>query len=152
MFHQEYRGKRLLVYYKGGAKGEEPVEDHFDGQPEEIVLGAGLVPPGVDEVLYDMEIGECRTAIIPCEKAYGQHDPEGVRTYPKMMLPHMESIEEGDLIWWTHPVSGVDVPVKVISVTDYAVVIDFNHLLAGKDLEYCFKLIDVIDHEGNSIL
>ena len=86
MKHKEYCGKSALVRYRGGAVGEEPVEDHMDGDPVRIMLGAGEVPPGVDEVLYDMEIGEKRTVVIPCDKAYGQHDPEGVQTYPRSYL------------------------------------------------------------------
>ncbi len=151
MKHKEYCGKSALVRYRGGAVGEEPVEDHMDGDPVRIMLGAGEVPPGVDEVLYDMEIGEKRTVVIPRDKAYGQHDPEGVQTYPRSYLRCGGDLEKGDIVVWTHPVSGRDVPVEVIRATDFAVVIDFNHPLAGRDLEYSFELIDVVDERGVSI-
>ncbi len=151
MRHDEYRGKSALVHYRGGAVGDEPVEDHMTGDPVRILLGAGEVPPGVDEALYDMDIGEKRLVVIPCDKAYGQHDPDGVQTYPRSYLRCGNDLQEGDLVMWTHPMSGRDVLVEVVKATDVAVVIDFNHPLADMDLEYCLELVDVVDEKGVSI-
>lgn len=44
-----------------------------------------------------------------------------------------------------------NVPVVCIEAAKDVVTIDFNHLLAGKDLEYWFKLVDVVDDAGVSI-
>lgn len=148
MKHNEYNGKVALVYYKGGAKGEEPLDDHspsVQDEPERILLGSGEVPIGVSEVLYDMEIGEERTAIIPTEKAYGAHDPDGVQRYARSFIDGGDRLEAGVVFAWKHPVSGADVPARCIDATEDTVTIDFNHLLAGKDLEYWFKLVDVVD-------
>ncbi len=154
MKHNEYNGRTALVYYRGGALGEAMIEDHTperQSEPERILLGSGEVPRGVSEVLYDMDIGEERTVIIPCEKAYGHHDPEGVRRYPRSYLSGGERLEAGTVFAWKHPVSGKAVPVTCIHTTKDCVTIDFNHLLAGKDLEYWFKLVDVVDDAGASV-
>ena len=130
MRHREYRGKTALVYYRGGAAGEEIVEDHspaVQSEPERILLGSGEVPLGVSDVLYDMEVGEERRAVIPCDRAFGRHDPEGVQRYARMLVPGGDRLEAG------------------------VVFVDFNHLLAGKDLEYWFKLVDVVDDAGVSV-
>lgn len=148
MRHSEYNGKTALVYYKGGAVGEEPVDDHspaVQDQPEPILLGSSEVPRGVSDVLYDMAIGEERTVIIPVDRAYGAHDPAGVQRYGRSFIPGGERLEAGTIFAWTHPVSGAAVPVRCIDATEDTVTIDFNHLLAGKDLQYWFKLVDVVD-------
>lgn len=154
MRHKEYHGKTALVYYRGGAAGEEVVDDHspaVQSEPERILLGSGEVPLGVSEVLYDMEIGEERSVVIPCEKAYGRHDPEGVQRYARMFVPGGDRLRAGIVFAWRHPVSGKDVPVRCVEATEDTVVVDFNHLLAGKDLEYWFKLVDVVDDAGASV-
>ncbi|MEQ3362974.1 FKBP-type peptidyl-prolyl cis-trans isomerase [Raoultibacter massiliensis] len=154
MRHSEYNGHVALVYYRGGALGEGAIEDHSPESqtaPECILLGSGEVPRGVSDVLYDMEIGEERTAVIPCEKAYGWHDPAGVQRYPRSFIPGGDRLEKGTVFSWRHPVSGKNVPVVCIEAAKDVVTIDFNHLLAGKDLEYWFKLVDVVDDAGVSI-
>lgn len=154
MRHREYRGKTALVYYRGGAAGEEIVEDHspaVQSEPERILLGSGEVPLGVSDVLYDMEVGEERRAVIPCDRAFGRHDPEGVQRYARMLVPGGDRLEAGVVFAWRHPVTGASVPVKCVEATKDAVVVDFNHLLAGKDLEDWFKLVDVVDDAGVSV-
>ena len=79
MRHREYRGKTALVYYRGGAAGEEIVEDHspaVQSEPERILLGSGEVPLGVSDVLYDMEVGEERRAVIPCDRPSAATTPK----------------------------------------------------------------------------
>ncbi len=73
--------------------GEEPFDDCTTGEPSErIVLGGSDVPVGVSEALYDMEIGEERTVIIPCEKAYGLHDSQGVQRYARSFIAGGDTI------------------------------------------------------------
>lgn len=148
MKHSEYNGKTALVFYRGGAKGEEALDDHSpeaQQEPERILLGSGEVPIGVSEVLYDMEVGEERTVTIPPEKGFGAHDPDGVQRYARSFIDGGDRLEEGTVFAWRHPVSGAQVPVKCIEATEDTVTIDFNHPLAGKDLEYWFRLVDVVE-------
>ena len=138
-------GKCALVRYRGGPVDGEIVEDRSQGEPVRIIIGAGQVPPGVEDILDEMEIGSQMECIIPRAKAYGAHDPEGVKTYPRWFIKGGERLEAGSIIAWDHPVSQQSVPVRCIAVTKDTVTIDFNHLLAGQDLRYWFELVDVLD-------
>lgn len=142
--HKEYLGKTALVHWKGGAAGEDIVDDCSTGEPERIDLGAGQVPRGLEEAIYDMEIGEQRDVIIPPDKAYGDHDPAGVVKYLRSFLADGFDLHVGDLVAWEHPVSHQMVPVCVVEENDYEVVIDFNHPFAGKELAYWIELVDII--------
>lgn len=142
--HKEYSGKTALIRYRGGALGEEIVDECTDGAPDRIIMGAGEVPRGIEEALYDMEIGEQRTVVIPCAKAYGEHDPEGVVQYARSFLADGAELHVGDLVAWKHPVSQRTVPVLVVDETDETLTIDFNHMMAGKDLEYWLELVDIV--------
>jgi FKBP-type peptidyl-prolyl cis-trans isomerase 2 len=103
------------------------------------------VPPGIDEILYDMEIGEQRTVRIAPEKAYGEYDPQGVQVYPRSFIPGGETLEEGQIIGWKNPGNGAILPVKVIRAEADYLQMDYNHPLAGKSLEYWIELLDIID-------
>lgn len=151
MKHKEYSGKYALVHYRGGAQGEETLEDYSTGEPIEIIIGGGQVPRGFEEALYDMEIGESGTVVIPCDKAYGYHDPDGVQRYTRSFIKNGDKLEVGVIFAWEHPVSHEMVPVTCIDATESTVTIDFNHLLAGKNLEYWIELVDVLDDSGVSI-
>ncbi|UWG96739.1 FKBP-type peptidyl-prolyl cis-trans isomerase [Dehalobacter sp. DCM] len=145
MKYRQRSGKCALVRYRGGPVDGEIVEDRSLGEPVRIIIGAGQVPPGVEDILNEMEIGSQGEYIIPCAKAYGAHDPEGVRTYPRLSIKDGQSLDAGSVIPWKHPVSQQLVPVKVIAATKDTVTIDFNHLLAGTDLRYWFQLVDILD-------
>lgn len=145
---REYSGRLAEVRYIGFLEDGTLIEDLSDGEPQTFIIGSGQVPPGIDEALYEMEIGETRTVEIPCEKAYGLHDPEGVVVYPRSSLALGSQIKVGDELAWTHPVSNVVVPVRCVEANDVAVTMDFNHPLAGKKLIYTLELVSVIDLES----
>ena len=134
-------GRVAYVHYKGGAVGEEAFDDHLSGDPERIVLGVGEVPKGMDDAFLDMKVGEDRTVRIPCSLGFGEHDPQGVRTYTRTFIRNGDKLKLGDVFAWVNPVSGVPIPVTVIKADESMVTIDFNHPLAGKELEYKLQLV-----------
>jgi len=142
--HPEYNGKSAVIRYRGGIQGEEPFDDCMEGDPVIVSLGSGEVPYGIEEALYNMDINEIRTIVLTPDIAYGDHDPSGVQRYTRSFLADGKDLHLGDYIAWEHPVSHQMVPVKVIEEYPDALVIDFNHPLAGKTLEYTLILIDVI--------
>ena len=145
MKYRQRSGKCALVRYRGGPVSGDIVEDHSQGEPLRIIIGSGQVPPGVEDILNEMEVGSQGEYVIPCAKAYGAHDPKGVRTYPRSFIKGGDRLEVESIIAWDHPISGQSVPVKCIAATKDTVTIDFNHLLAGQDLRYWFELVDVLD-------
>ena len=140
----ERRGRRALVYYRGGVQGEKIVDDNFLDQPAEILLGCGRVPPGIEEALLEMQPGEERIVTVPPEKGYGDHDPDKVQRYPRLFFENGYKLKVGDWLTWKHPVTQYRIPVRVIATTKDTVTLDFNHPFAGKSLEYRLKLVDIV--------
>ena len=138
-------GKCAYVHYRGGVKGEAPVDDRSTGDPVKIILGAGQVVPGIEDVLSEMHEGEERTVVVPPEDAYGRHDPDGVQVYPRTMIPFGYELGEGDVFAWTNPASGQQIPVKVLEAQPGSVKVDFNHPFAGKTLEYWLRVESIVD-------
>ncbi len=138
-------GKYALIRYKGGAVGEALADDHWDGEPDRVRIGYCEVPNGIDDALFEMEIGERGTLLIPPAKAYGDHDPAGVQIVSRNEVSDGADLEVGSVLGWRSPITREVLPVRVIEAYDDYVKLDYNHPLAGKTLEYQIELVDVVD-------
>ena len=138
-------GKYALVRYRGGALGEEPVEDYSTGEPQKIRLGYRAIPRGIEDALFEMNIGESGTVIVGCDRAYGEHDKAGVQIRLRSEVPDGDTLEVGSVLGWESPITHQILPVRVIEATQDYVKLDYNHPLAGKDLEYWIELVDIVD-------
>ena len=68
---------------------------------------------------------------------------------PTYRIPNGENLPVGQMIAWKTPRSAEPVPATVVSVENQVATLDFNHPLAGKDLVYWVKLIDVVSAAGD---
>jgi FKBP-type peptidyl-prolyl cis-trans isomerase 2 len=104
-------------------------------KPIVIEVGAGNVIPGIDDALAKMKKGEKKTVKIPAKKGYGERKPELVKIVP------LNVFKKNDI----HPVPGMPItldqmPARIQSVSGGRVRVDFNHELAGKELEFDLKV------------
>jgi FKBP-type peptidyl-prolyl cis-trans isomerase SlyD len=112
-------------------------EDHEFG-PRTVVVGAGHVFQSVDDDLVGRSVGESNTVHVAASEAFGAFDPDDVRTISA------EKIPEDDRYPGAHvTVDGQQGHVETIIGGRARV--DFNHPLAGEDLEYEYEIVDVID-------
>ncbi len=128
------------------------------GQPEEIsfCLGWGAMPPGLEEAMLGLAAGDQKVVRLSAEQAYGEFDQELVMEVPRSdFAPDLE-LKPG-LVFETENDEGHTVYFIVQEVKDEEVVIDFNHPLAGKELEVNFTVRQVREatpedmegHEGH---
>lgn len=110
-----------------------------DGGPVEFIQGLGEIISGLEQALYGMQVGDEKTVSVPSEGAYGDVDPEAVITVKKEEFPEGIPLEEGILIEMTDDEGDASL-ARVESVKADKVVLDFNHPLAGKELEFTVKV------------
>lgn len=136
-------GQTVYLHYRGGVRGEEPVDDRSTGEPLVVVLGDLRLPRGIEEAVMEMDPGqECTIEISP-ERGYGRYQERLVQWYPKPMLKDGYSLKIGDVLFYSNPEDGSRQPGFVTDLTQDAARIDFNHPFAGKTLEYWIRLEDV---------
>jgi FKBP-type peptidyl-prolyl cis-trans isomerase SlyD len=112
--------------------------EEFEFEPRVIVIGAGHVFEAVDEDIIGKEAGDEGSVEIPGEEAFGEYDPDQVRTISA------EKIPEDDRYPGAHvTIDGESGHVE--TVIGGRARVDFNHPLAGEDLEYDYEIIDVVD-------
>ncbi|WP_251330146.1 FKBP-type peptidyl-prolyl cis-trans isomerase [Haloplanus pelagicus] len=112
-------------------------EDH-EFEPRTIVIGGGHVFQAVDDDLIGKEVGDENTVHVDAAEAFGEFDPDEVRTVST------EKIDEDDRYPGAHvTVDGQQGHIETIIGGRARV--DFNHPLAGEDLEYEYEILDVVD-------
>jgi FKBP-type peptidyl-prolyl cis-trans isomerase SlyD len=114
------------------------------GQPEEIsfCMGWGAMPPGLEEALLGMDLNEQKMVRLAASEAYGEMDQELVMEVPRTDFDPNTELRPG-LVFETENEEGHPVYFVVKEVSPEAVVIDFNHPLAGRELEVSFTIRQV---------
>jgi FKBP-type peptidyl-prolyl cis-trans isomerase 2 len=137
-------GCTAFIFYKGGAKDEEILDDRSGGEPLRVVLGENAVPKGIETLLYELKVGESREVEISPEQGYGHPSPDGIQWYPRTMVRDGEQLKVGDVIACANRYDSTDaLPGRVVAATDDLVQIDVNHPFAGKTLTYWVKLVEL---------
>lgn len=109
-------------------------------KPLPIILGETNIIKGLEEELLKMDVGEKKVVKIPPEKGFGERNPDLIRIVPKNVF------DENKIKPMPGNVVLLDgVPAKIISVESGRVRVDFNHELAGKELEYELEIVEKAD-------
>lgn len=104
-----------------------------------VIYGKGAMIAGIEERMPKLAIGKEEKFTIGAQKAFGPRFAELVRVMPlKEFERHGIRAEPGLMV----TIDGV--PALVKTVSSGRVMLDFNHPLAGQDLEYRLKLLEVI--------
>jgi FKBP-type peptidyl-prolyl cis-trans isomerase SlyD len=113
-------------------KGETPVT-YTHGKHEII--------PALEKGLSDMEVNEERTIRLVPEEAFGPVNPEGFKEVSRDNVP-VEDLEVGALLEARGP-GGEELTLRVHEIKDQTVVLDLNHPLAGRTLNFGVKVLDI---------
>ena len=107
-------------------------------EPRTIVIGAGHVFGAVEEDLEGKAVGDTGTVEVGAAEAFGEYDQEQVRTVSADRIPEEDRF----------PGAHVDIDGQhghVETVIGGRARVDFNHPLAGEDIEYEYEVVDVVE-------
>jgi FKBP-type peptidyl-prolyl cis-trans isomerase 2 len=136
-------GKKVKCHYRGTLDDGTQFDSSYDrGEPLAFTCGAGQMIPGFDFAVADMQLGEKKTVHLAPKEAYGEHDDQLVFTLRREEALGMERIAVGDQVGLRGP-AGQLVPAHVVEVTPAKIVVDANHELAGKPLNFDIELVEV---------
>jgi FKBP-type peptidyl-prolyl cis-trans isomerase SlyD len=120
---------------------EEDIEPEQEIAPRTIVLGEGHIFESVEDDIIGKEVGDSGSVTVGAQEAFGLYDEDEVRTISK------DKIAEDD----RYPGAQVTVDGEqgfVETIIGGRARVDFNHPLAGEDIEYEYEVLDeVTDRE-----
>lgn len=111
--------------------------------PMEFVIGAGQLIPKFEAAVIGLEPGQSVTVTIPADDAYGQRAEEMVAVIQRSEIPAEINPEPGHQMEVILE-DGSPLPVLVTEVTDTSITLDGNHPLAGYDLTFAIKLVEIL--------
>ncbi|MGB3184201.1 MAG: peptidylprolyl isomerase [Cyclobacteriaceae bacterium] len=135
------QGDKVKVHYTGRLKDGTVFDSSENREPLEFTLGNGQMIPGFEKAVDGMNVGDERTAEIVADEAYGQRQDNMVVNVPKEQVPPDIKPEVGQQLAINR--EGQNIPVVVADVTESEVILDANHPLAGKDLVFEIKLVEI---------
>lgn len=136
-------GDTVKVHYTGRLEDGTVFETSFDNEPLRFTIGDGSIIAGLEEAVIGMRPGELRTIKVPSDKAHGSYDDDLIIVVDKTEFPSALRPEIGQKFDICQDDNSTMV-VTVIHVSKEEITLDINHPLAGKDLTFELKLIEVI--------
>ena len=138
-------GKKVRAHYRGTFNDGTQFDSSYDrGEPLEFVCGAGMMIPGFDAAVADMEVGETRQVHLMPSEAYGEADPEAIFSIELARIPGAEALSVGQQVYLRNAY-GQPMPVKVAAKDETTITFDANHEMAGKELNFTIELVEVSD-------
>lgn len=129
-----------IDYTLTGPEGQ--VLDSSQGRgPLSYLHGASNIIPGLEKELEGKVAGDSLTVSVPAAQAYGAHDPQMVQAVPRSNFKGIAKIEAG-MQFEARTADGGRV-VTVVKVDEENVTVDANHPLAGMDLKFEVKVVEV---------
>ncbi|WP_248517229.1 FKBP-type peptidyl-prolyl cis-trans isomerase [Salinarchaeum laminariae] len=120
------------------AEEEGVDEEEQTFEPRIIVLGEGHLFPPVEADIKGKEEGDEGSVTVPAAEAFGEKDSDQVRTVSSDKIPEDER----------YPGAHVNVDGEhghVEAIIGGRARVDFNHALAGHDIEYEYEILDVVE-------
>jgi peptidylprolyl isomerase len=136
-------GDTVRVHYMGKLEDGTVFDTTIAREPIEFTIGQGQVIPGFEQAIIGMEPGQSQTVRVPASKAFGPYQDEMVQMVHPDQLPEGVRPETGQQLEIPRQ-DGQNFVVRITDVSESAVTLDANHPLAGKDLIFNVRLVEIL--------
>ena len=115
-------------------------------KPFILRVGKEMLPPGLDKDLVGKEEGKEYTVEIKAEDAFGKRNKELIKMVPTKLF-HQQNInpERGMRLNLDNQL------VNILSSSGGRTLVDFNNPLAGKDINYTYKILKKVTDDKSKV-
>ncbi len=143
---QAKEGDLVKVHYTGKLKDERVFDSSKNSEPLEVTLGSSQVIPGFEKAVVGMNVGDSKTVEIAAEEAYGPYREELVVEVDQERVPDDLTLEVGQQLV-LRQAEGPPIRVTVTDMSEKTVTLDANHPLAGEDLTFEVRLMEIVSSD-----
>jgi FKBP-type peptidyl-prolyl cis-trans isomerase SlyD len=118
------------------------IDTSENGQPIQFIQGQGHVIPGLERQLYGMTIGESKLIVVHPTEGYGEVDDNAYTSLPRDQFPSDIPMEIGVALQLRDQ-RGEVMNATIAEINQETVRLNFNHPLAGKQLNFSVKVVDL---------
>jgi FKBP-type peptidyl-prolyl cis-trans isomerase SlyD len=142
-----------LTYVLTLAEDGSEIENVSEENPAPFNFGVNQLLPVFEKNLHGLKSGDSFEFILRAEDAYGPVDPYAIFDIPKDTFEVDGKVDEkmiqlGNKIPMTDDEGNKHLG-KIIKIHNESLTMDFNHPLAGKDLLFKGKVLEVVDSNKN---
>tara|TARA_R110002124_G_scaffold215626_1_gene381572 strand:- start:870 stop:1307 length:438 start_codon:yes stop_codon:yes gene_type:complete len=143
MINTVQSGQTVDVHYRGTFDdGIEFDNSRHRGKAMQVRVGSGELIAGFDAALMGMTVGEVKNIHLGVEEAYGPPQQDAIQETPKSAFPPDFIFRPGHVIQGQAP-TGEPIHATILEEKEATVVLDMNHPLAGKDLNFEIELVNI---------
>ena len=135
-------GDTVKVHYTGKLEDGSVFDSSIGSEPLEFTMGGGMMIHGFEKAVHGMAVGEKVSVNIPPEEAYGTHLEERMVHIEREEFPKNVNPKVGIALTMNHPQGG-QFDAVITDVNDEHVVLDANHSLAGKTLNFDIEVMEI---------
>jgi FKBP-type peptidyl-prolyl cis-trans isomerase SlpA len=133
-------GDTLSLHFALRVRGGGEVDSSFGDAPITLTLGDGTLIPSLESWLIGLTPGERHVFLLDAAQAFGERDPALVQRLP---LSDFAARPDADSVIEFSLPNGTTLAGRVLSLSDTAATVDFNHLLAGLPIEFEVEVVSI---------
>ncbi len=137
----------LIYELRVDGKDGEVIESLQDSKPLTFIYGTGALLPRFEDNINGLKVGDAFSFLLQCEDAYGKATEEAVVEIPKNVF-EVDGKFDNELVCVGNAIPMMDgegnrLNGVVVSVNPETITMDFNHPLAGDNLHFTGKVVEV---------
>ncbi|MEE8058935.1 MAG: FKBP-type peptidyl-prolyl cis-trans isomerase [Pseudomonadales bacterium] len=118
------------------------IDSTFDKESASLKMGDGSLLDGFEKKLYGMKAGQQGSFAMLPEEGFGQPNPNNIQHFSRKDFAEDLELSEGLMIAFADA-NQSELPGMVKSIEGDTVVVDFNHPLAGRNIQFDVEIINV---------
>jgi FKBP-type peptidyl-prolyl cis-trans isomerase SlyD len=136
------------LYVDGENEKEEMMEQATVERPLVYCHGEGMMLPAFERAMAGLTEGDAFDFRIACQDAYGEYDDEGVLVLDKSMFYNGDGEFDSERVYVgaivpMNTTDGQIINAQIAEITKEHVTIDLNHPLAGENLHFVGKVLNI---------
>jgi len=139
---QAKAGDTVKVHYTGKLDNGKVFYSSAQHAPLQFTIGEGKTIPGFEQAVIGMKPGESKCIIVESADAYGPHHEEMILKIGRDKIPTDLNPEIGERLQICQK-NGQTIPVTVTDISESSVTLDANHPLAGEDVTFDIRLMEI---------
>ena len=133
-------GTKVTLHFALVLEDGDIIDSNFESAPATFTVGDGNLLPGFESTLMGLVNGDEREFTISPEDAFGQHNPQNVQRVDRSNFDQQE-LEIGAMFSFQN--GDGELPGVIVEFEDDEILIDFNHPLAGKNIIFQVKIMNI---------
>lgn len=138
---------KVTLHFSLSLTDGQVVDSTYEADPATLAIGDGNLPEGFEKHLLGMSQGDVKEVVVPPEEAFGQPNPANIQRFKKEQFAQTGELEVGMMMSFKDAGDN-ELPGMISEINGDVVMVDFNHPLAGKPLNFKVDVIAVEDANG----